>query len=146
MPTVDEKLVSSLLGVMRSLEKPLVKHVIAENLTTTQFTVMEMLFHKGEQKINDIIEGVFSTSGNITVVIDNLIKAGLLEKKVNPEDGRSRLIGLTLAGTEKISGYYPEHRNEITRLMSGLPTPDKEELISKLILLRKNIEKNNRKI
>lgn len=134
---------SGLIGVMRSLERPLVKHVAAEGLTAMQFAVMERLLHKGEQTVNDIIDGVFSTSGNIGVVIDNLIKAGLLEKKVNPNDGRSRLIDLTKAGKEKISTYYPSHRNELRRLMSGIEPADKETLIRALIQLKQCVEKNN---
>lgn len=143
MATIDERLVSSLLGVMRSLERPLIKHVTAEKLTATQFAVLEMLFHKGELTVNEIIEGVFSTSGNISVVIDNLIKAGLLNKKLNPNDGRSRLIYLTAIGREKIEDYYPRHKNELRRLMSGLETTEKKALIKTLIALRQNILTNS---
>lgn len=145
MTTVDERLVSSLLGVMRTLEKPLVKHVAAEKLTATQFAVLEMLLHKGELTVNDIIEGVFSTSGNIGVVIDNLINAGLLNKKLNPSDGRSRLIGLTAVGREKIEGYYPRHKSELKRLMSGLEAAEKKALTKTLVTLRQSILTNSRK-
>lgn len=143
MATVDERLVSSLLGVMRSLEKPLAKHVLAENLTVTQFAVLEMLLHKGELTVNEIIEGVFSTSGNISVVIDNLIKAGLLEKKLNPNDGRSRLIDLTPQGRDKIIDYYPRHKTELRRLMSDLDTAEKKALTKGLIALKQSIQTKN---
>lgn len=144
MNTIDERLVSSLLAVMRSLEAPLARHVTAEELTVTQFAVLEILFHKGEQTVNQIIEGVFSTSGNIGVVIENLVKAGHVKKQKNPRDRRSRLIALTPKGTEKIKDYYPRHRNEIQHLMNGVPNTEKRTLIGSLISLRKRIEVNEK--
>jgi len=143
MATIDERLVSSLLGVMRTIEKPLVKHIADEDLTVTQFAVLEMLLHNGERTVNEIIEGVFSTSGNISVVIENLIKHGLLAKKLNPNDGRSRLVFLTKEGHQKISAYYPHHKTELRRIMNGLDKKEKEELIKSLISLRKCIEINS---
>lgn len=102
-----------------------------------------MLLHKGERTINEIIEGVFSTSGNISVVIDNLIKNGLLAKKLNPNDGRSRLVFLTEEGHKKISTYYPHHKAELRRLMNGVESKEKEVLIASLISLQKCIEINS---
>ncbi|WP_186265958.1 MarR family winged helix-turn-helix transcriptional regulator [Sphingorhabdus sp. SMR4y] len=139
---IDERLVSSLLSVMRGLQAPLGAHVTAEGLTVTQFAVLEMLLHKGEQTINQIIEGVFSTSGNISVVINNLIEAGLLEKRSNPADGRSRLIALTPSGARKIEEYYPRHREEIQRILSGVSAEEKRQLIKTLLLMRSSIDKN----
>jgi len=143
MPTTDEQLISSLLALMRSLERPLSKHVVAENLTVTQFAAMEMLLHKGARTVNDIISGVFSTSGNISVVIENLVKADLLEKKLNPKDGRSRLVTLTAKGRDKIGQYYPKHKREIHRLMQGITATEKEGMIKQIISLRKQIDINN---
>lgn len=143
MATIDERLVSSLLGVMRGLEKPLTQHVVAAGLTTSQFAVLETLYHKGEQTVNEIIENVFSTSGNISVVIENLMKAGLLEKKLNPDDGRSRLLYLTEAGEAKISAYYPQHKEELRRLLEGLERTEKEACIKLLISIRNSIAMND---
>lgn len=144
MTTMDERLVSSLLAIMRSLKAPLAKHVMAEGLTVSQFSVLEILFFKGELTVNEIIEGVFSTSGNISVVIDNLVKAGHVNKQQNPRDRRSRLITLTPQGKEIIEDYYPRHRDEIHHIMNGMTHTEKRTLVSGLISLRKTIETNNK--
>jgi MarR family transcriptional regulator, 2-MHQ and catechol-resistance regulon repressor len=142
MATVDENLVSALAAVMRSLAKPLARHIAAAGLTPSQFAVLEMLLHKGPRTVNEIIDGLLSTSGNIGVVIDNLIAAGLLEKRPNPADGRSRIISLTAAGDEKIRAYYPRHRDELDRLMSGVARAEKKALIKTLIALRRCLDEN----
>jgi MarR family transcriptional regulator, 2-MHQ and catechol-resistance regulon repressor len=142
MTTVDETLVAALSSVMRSLARPLARHIAAEGLTPSQFAVLEMLLHKGPQTVNEIIDGLLSTSGNIGVVIDNLLAAGLLEKKPNPADGRSRIVSLTAAGDEKIRAYYPRHRDELHRLMSGVERSEKKDLVKSLIALRRCLDAN----
>lgn len=140
--SVDENLVAALASVMRSLERPLAKHIAMEGLTPTQFAVLEMLLHKGPRTVNEVIDGLLSSSGNVGVVIDNLIAAGLLEKKPNPADGRSRIVSLTVTGDEKIRAYYPRHRDELHRLMSGIPNSDKKTLIRGLAALRRSLAEN----
>ena len=142
MTTVDETLVAALSSVMRSLAKPLARHIAAEGLTPSQFAVLEMLLHKGPRTVNEIIDGLLSTSGNIGVVIDNLLAAGLLEKKPNPADGRSRIVSLTAAGDQKIRAYYPRHRDELHRLMSGVERFEKKHLVKSLIALRRCLDEN----
>jgi len=140
MASIDENLVSALSSVMRSLERPIAKHIAVEGITPSQFTVLEMLFHKGPQTVNQLINGLLSTSGNIGVVIDNLISAGWLAKMPNPADGRSRIIQLTESGRQKISGYYPRHKIELTRLLGGMPAVEKKQLIKQLATLRRSLE------
>lgn len=142
MPTTDEHLVSALSSIMRSLERPLTKHIAAEGLTSPQFAVLEMLLHKGPRTVNEIIEGLSSSSGNVGVVIDNLLTAGMLQKKPNPADGRSRIVSLTAAGEAKIRAYYPRHRDELHRLLSGVERSEKRKLIKALAALRRSLEEN----
>ena len=143
MTTIDERVVSALASVMRSLQRPLFHHIAEEGLTPTQFAVLETLLNKGPRTVNQIIGDVLSTSGNIGVVIDNLQAAGLLTKSPNPADGRSRLIQLTPEGEARISRYYPRHREELRRLMSGLAREEKKRLIGALAELRRSVDANS---
>lgn len=145
MASIDEHLISALGSVMRSLERPLSKHIAGADLTIGQFAVLEMILHKGPCTVNEIIAGLLSSSGNIGVVIDNLMSAGLLEKQVNPADGRSRIISLTASGDKKIRAYYPRHKQELHRLMSGMEHSNKKELIKALACLRRCIDESSSK-
>lgn len=143
MATLDERVITALTSVMRSLQRPLFQHIAQEGLTPTQFAVLETLMHKGPRTVNQIIGDVLSTSGNIGVVIDNLQAAGLLTKTPNPADGRSRLINLTAEGDARIRRYYPRHRDELRRLMAGLDRDEKKRLIRFLAELRRSVETNS---
>ena len=48
-----------------------------ENITESQFYVLELLYHKGDMKIKEILEKTFSTGGTMTVIIENLLKEEL---------------------------------------------------------------------
>lgn len=58
-------------------------------LTAAQFGVLEILYHKGNLRIGEILEGTLSTGGNMTVVIENLEKTGFVVRYPDPRmEGR----------------------------------------------------------
>lgn len=107
-------------------------------LTTAQFAVLEVLYNKGDLKICEIIEKILTTSGNITVVIKNLEKDGLVKKNLDPKDKRSTIISITDNGKKIIEDILPNHINNISRIFNVLT--DEEKIILKNILKKfKNI-------
>lgn len=106
-------------------------------LTTAQFSVLEVLYHRGNLTINEIIRGILSTGGNMTVVINNLEKEQMVERYTNPEDKRSSLISITEKGKKKVEEIFPSHVEDLKECFSILSTEEKQLLIN---LLRK-IEK-----
>ena len=68
------------------------------NLTVAQFGVLEALYHLGDMKICEIIEKTLSTSGNMTVVINNLERDGYIQRYTSAEDKRVSMISLTEKG------------------------------------------------
>lgn len=101
-------------------------------LTAAQFGVLEALYSKGDLKICEIIEKILTTSGNITVVIKNLEKDGLVKRYSDPEDKRATIIALTDKGREVIENILPEHIMNISKIFNILT--DEEKLTLKKIL------------
>lgn len=101
-------------------------------LTAAQFGVLEALYSKGDLKICEIIEKILTTSGNITVVIKNLEKDGLVKRYSDPEDKRATIIALTDKGREVIENILPEHIINISKIFNILT--DEEKLTLKKIL------------
>lgn len=106
-------------------------------LTISQFAVLEALYHKGDMTVNEIIEAVLSTGGNITVVINNLEKEGLVERRVNPNDKRSSLISVTQAGKGKVEAIFPPHVEDLKDFLSVYSEEEKSTLLALLKKLRK---------
>ncbi|AMN32257.1 MarR family transcriptional regulator [Clostridium perfringens] len=107
-------------------------------LTIAQFGVLEVLYNKGDLRICEIIEKILTTSGNITVVIKNLEKDGLVKKNADPEDKRSCIISLTDEGRKVIENILPSHINNIKNIFEVLT--DEEKITLKNILKKfKNV-------
>ncbi|AKN31274.1 MarR family transcriptional regulator [Clostridium carboxidivorans P7] len=101
-------------------------------LTISQFAVLEMLYHKGDLKICEILEKTLATGGNMTVVIDNLAKEDLVKRCVDAKDRRVNLISITEKGRELIESIFPRHVENINEIFSVLTTEEKEALITLL--------------
>jgi DNA-binding MarR family transcriptional regulator len=98
------------------------------NITLPQFGVLEALYHLGELKIGEIIEKTLSTGGNMTVVIRNLEKEGLVAKRCDPEDRRSSLIRILPPGEELIGEIFPEHLKNLRERFEALSGDEKDRL------------------
>ena len=98
-------------------------------LTPTQFSVLETLYSKGNLRIQDLIDKMLATSGNMTVVIKNMIRDGWIFRTCDPSDRRSFLVGLTPEGRSKIEVVLPNHIQNIQHVFSILTEQDKEDLI-----------------
>lgn len=101
-------------------------------LTASQFGVLEVLYHKGDLRVCEIIDKTLSTGGNMTVIIDNLVKDNLVERCVDPKDRRVNLISITEKGRNLISEIFPRHLENINEIFSVLTVEEKKSLISLL--------------
>ena len=105
-------------------------HVFKDHqLTPTQFSVLETLYSKGELRIQDLIDRILATSGNMTVVIKNMERDGWIVRTCDPNDRRAFLIGLTEQGRAKIEAALPDHIKNIQQALSILEEDDKQDLI-----------------
>ncbi|WP_319755541.1 MarR family winged helix-turn-helix transcriptional regulator [uncultured Sphaerochaeta sp.] len=101
-------------------------------LTAAQFGVLEILYHKGNLRIGEILEGTLSTGGNMTVVIENLEKTGFVVRYPDPQDGRASLIRITEKGFQLVENMFPGHVANIGGIFSVLSTEEKQQLVELL--------------
>jgi len=102
-----------------------------ESLTSSQFGVLEALHHLGPMCQSDLGGKLLKTGGNITMVIDNLEKRGLVVRKRDDEDRRFVLVSLTDEGQQLIADLFPGHLEAIMEELSIL-TPDEKETLGHL--------------
>ncbi|HFI0065965.1 TPA: MarR family winged helix-turn-helix transcriptional regulator [Streptococcus suis] len=115
-----------------------VETIKKHNLTIAQFGVMEALYNKGKLRIQDLIDKLLSTSGNMTVVIKNMIRDGYIFKVPDSKDRRSFLIGLTPLGRETIERILPEHYQNICQIFSVLSPEEQDQLAHLLKKFKKD--------
>ena len=104
--------------------------LIAEEtgLTITQFGVLESLLHIGPMCQKEIAQKQLKSGGNMTLVIDNLEKAGMVKRERSQEDRRLVIVSLTSSGRKLIADYFPRHVKEIEQEMSALTAVEQDKL------------------
>jgi len=103
----------NLLRATNSLEARLSNNLDKFNLTTSQFGVLEALYHLGPMSQKEIGKKILKSGGNITKVVDNLEKKSLLIREKNLQDRRFYNIKLTQNGKSLIEKIFPDHVKEI---------------------------------
>lgn len=130
--SINLRLVIALSRTNSSLNRALQNFLNAYDLTPAQFGVLETLYHLGELRICELIEKTLSTSGNMTVVIRNLEKEGLIQRQVSASDRRAFVIALTDSGRGLIQPVFEEHLLLLDDFFERLNTKEKSELQSLL--------------
>ena len=118
----------ALMRASESLNARLSRALESSGLTAGQFGALEALHHLGPMCQRALAEKLLRSGGNITMVVDNLEKRGLVERKRGTEDRRYVLVQLTKEGKKLIKELFPRHLEEIVREMKALPGSDQEEL------------------
>jgi MarR family transcriptional regulator, 2-MHQ and catechol-resistance regulon repressor len=137
------KLYVVLSKAYRAMHDYVSKHIQSYGLNPTEFAVLELLYHKGEQPLQQIGGKILLASGSITYVIDKLEKKELLIRKACPKDRRVTYAVITEKGKRFIAEMFPEHKKVIDQIMSVLTEEEKEtaiRLIKQVGLHVKNLE------
>jgi len=117
-----------LMRAAEAVSTRVTRHLADSGLTTSQFAVLEALHHLGPLCQRDIGKKILKSGGNITVVIDNLEKRGLVSRLRGTEDRRFLTVQLTSDGERLIAGVFPPHAEAIIREMEVLSEEEQIEL------------------
>ncbi|MBI2516729.1 MAG: MarR family transcriptional regulator [Opitutae bacterium] len=113
--------------------------VLPEIITITQFGVLESLYHLGPLCQGELAEKLLRSGGNLTLVVDNLEKAGLVVRERDPADRRFVVVKLTEKGTTFITALFPkvvERVNQEMGILSSTELLDFSRLCKKIGLKR----------
>jgi len=103
---------------------------IAETgLSVTDFAILEVLLHKGPLPISTIGEKVLLSSGSMTAAVNRLEKRQLVKRVQDPADGRYFYVHLTPSGRQSIEEAFEKHSANLERLVEGLDTGERAELV-----------------
>lgn len=110
-------------------------------LSLSEFETLELLYHKGEQTIQDIGKKVLLTSGSMTYVVGQLKKKELVSRKLCETDRRVTYVKISESGSSLMKEIFPMHRQRITEIFSSLTTEEIIDLTDKLKRISKSIKK-----
>ncbi len=97
-------------------------------ITESQFGVMEALLHLGPLSQGQICEKILRSGSNVTTVVDNLERDGLVTRVRDEDDRRVQIVALTAKGRSLINEAFPAHVARVTEVMSALTADEQREL------------------
>ena len=97
-------------------------------LTESQFNILDALLHLGSLSQKDLGNKLLKSGGNITMVVDNLEKRGLVKRERGKEDRRYFTVHLTKQGKQLIEKIFPFQIEAIVNELSVLNESEQAEL------------------
>jgi len=122
---------TKLMRAAETITSRVSRAMLAADLTISQFGVLEALHHKGPLCQRDIAAKILKSTGNITMVIDNLEKRGLVRRERDSQDRRYLTVFLTDAGTTLIAKVFAGVEASIVKEMAAL-SKEEQELLGNL--------------
>jgi MarR family 2-MHQ and catechol resistance regulon transcriptional repressor len=99
-----------------------------DDLTYSQFAVLETLYHLGHMTQSEISVKVLKSGSNMTTVIDNLERDGFVRRERDAKDRRVIHVHLTEAGNGKIEAVLPGHVAALVEEFKVLSATEQETL------------------
>jgi MarR family 2-MHQ and catechol resistance regulon transcriptional repressor len=97
-------------------------------LTDSQFGVLEALLPLGPVAQHELSRALFTGRANITTVVDNLERRGLVQRVRDTADRRHVTVHLTAEGRALIEDRFPGHVAAIVEEFSVLSAAEQGEL------------------
>ena len=113
----------------QALQEKLKKDMEQYGVNPTEFAVLELLYHKGEQPIQHIGKKILLASSSITYVVDKLENKGFVERKACKTDRRVTYAHITEEGRTFMAKVFPEHEETIKEIFGDLSEEELKEMI-----------------
>ncbi|MFN2745951.1 MULTISPECIES: MarR family winged helix-turn-helix transcriptional regulator [Bacillus] len=126
------KLFIVLSRAYRSINDHMNKHIHKHGLNPTEFAVLELLYHKGDQPLQQIGDKILLASGSITYVVDKLEQKQLIARRACTTDRRVTYAQITDKGIKLLEQIFPGHAEELHQMISVLSAEEKEACIDML--------------
>ena len=118
-------------------------------LNVTDMECLRLLFQKGIATPSELARHTGLTSGAATAMLDRLEKAGLIERRPNPNDRRGSLIAPEKSSAEKAASWFESARKAQDELVSSYSESELEiiaDIFERFAKLwddeRKKVQKN----
>jgi MarR family 2-MHQ and catechol resistance regulon transcriptional repressor len=129
-----------LMQTSKEVQERMRLEITKYNLRITEFSVLEVLYHKGKQTIQQIGNSILISSGSMTYVIDKLEQRGLLNRNACPDDRRVIHVTLTDDGNDLMENIMPKHQELVDYMLGSLNNDEEKIFVNLLKKVRKRVE------
>lgn len=95
---------------------------------------------KTELTMSDLSRRLMVTNGNLTSLVERLVREGLVKRETLATDRRTQIVRLTPAGKRSLDAMTPEHQRWIDSLFGELTPTERTRLYELLGKLRNSVQ------
>ena len=114
------------------------------DITISQLILLNIIFKKESPKMTDLSGELDVTLGNVTTMIDKLVKEGFVFRTSDPQDRRIVRACLTPKGKGLIKKAEEQKKKNMGRIFDKMSVEDRHSLLNIMQKLAENI-KNEKK-
>jgi MarR family 2-MHQ and catechol resistance regulon transcriptional repressor len=133
----------ALMQTSKAIQERIRDEMAKNKLGITEFSVLEVLYLKGKQTIQQIGNSILISSGSMTYVIDKLEQKGFLNRNDCPDDRRVIHVTLSNDGIELMKKIMPKHQELLDHIFGSLNKEEAEILVHFLKKVSKRTENMN---
>jgi DNA-binding MarR family transcriptional regulator len=129
-------------SVYAKMQNRVAKLLSQHALSVTKFNTLMLIRHLGAaQGISqqDIRTKLLVSAPNISRMINDLHKHGLVERKTDAQDRRIQRLIITKKGTDLLDRVWPEYNALMKQLGASLPAQDEHNLVEILTRFYKKL-------
>ncbi len=119
-------------SITHAVGRRLSGHLERYDLTLAQFGVLAHLQAAPHISQQTLADRLFVTKGNMVGVLNRLECRKLVERRPDPEDGRTHVVSLTEQGAALAARVVPEHEELVAACM-GLIAPEDQRTLHRLL-------------
>lgn len=130
-PVRETRALDAYIALMRAAEAVTARthaHLAAARLTIGQFGALEALHHLGPLRTTELARKLLRSPGNVTTVLDNLERDGLIERVQEAADRRCTTVRITARGSGLMREIFPRHVAGLVRDFAVLSPAEQEDL------------------
>jgi DNA-binding MarR family transcriptional regulator len=102
-----------------------VRRRVPERLTLPQFDVLAQLWRREDGMTpGELTRELLVTAGNVTGIVERLVRLGLAQRQPVPEDRRAVRVRLTPRGQQVMQRAIPRHQRELAALLGAVAPAD----------------------
>lgn len=98
-----------------------------------QLRVLVMIGANGPMNLSSVAEGLGVNASNASRTCDQLVGAGLLDRREDQRDRRHLVLSMTPAGSELVDIVMRHRRAVLQQVVDGMPPEDRQKLSTALV-------------
>ena len=115
-----------------------------ETLPMAQIEILQRLHAEPGLRINDLAERHRLANNTVSVLVQQLVVAGLVARTPDPHDRRAVRLDLTDEGTRMLAEWRQAHERRFDAALDGLSVADRTALVTALPALSRLVDELER--